>query len=149
MENVSYTLNYDANGGESAPSVAQKNGNENYAIFRADDMTPIRDGFVFLGWSFSPDGEAMIHAGDLFTVTQQNVTLYAIWGEENVASVPGAEDENVEPLGVVASTRGEGGHSVINYTGVFILGGVIVLGLISLLVIRARSPRIVSKEYDS
>ena len=71
--NTLYTLTYDANGGEGAPGVATKTGNENFAIFTAESLTPTRPGFVFSGWSFSPNGEAMIHAGDLFTVTSQNL----------------------------------------------------------------------------
>ncbi|MBQ2660352.1 InlB B-repeat-containing protein [Candidatus Saccharibacteria bacterium] len=149
MNSVSYTLVYDANGGEGAPSSALKNGNENYAIFRADDGTPNRDGFVFLGWSLKPDGDAEIHGGDLFTVTSQNVTLYAVWAEgvTEEAVTAEADEENTEPLGVVVASKESAGTGVNSaIVGLGLLSVAIVAGVVVLLMIGRKSPRIISKE---
>lgn len=150
--NTLYTLTYDANGGEGGPGVATKNSNENFAIFTATDVTPVRQGFVFSGWSFAKDGEAAIHAGDLFTVTSREMTVYAVWTEANseVLTTDDAETENTEPLGVFSSSDSE--NSQIQVVGDAIafsfIGAAIILGLMALLLFRQRQPRILSKEEE-
>ncbi|MBR3368874.1 InlB B-repeat-containing protein [Candidatus Saccharibacteria bacterium] len=150
--NTVYTLTYDANGGEGAPGVAIKNSNENFAIFTAESLTPVRPGFVFSGWSFSPTGEAMIHAGDLFTVTARDTTVYAIWTEALTEDevISSATEENAEPLGVFSSSDSNDSQVQIvgDAIGFAFIGAAVILGLIALLLFRQRQPRIISKEEE-
>lgn len=150
--NTVYTLIYDANGGEGAPGVVTKNSNENFAIFTAEAVTPKREGFVFSGWSFSPSGEAMVHEGDLFTVTSQNTTIYAVWTEALSADevTQDAVAENAEPLGVFSSTESNDSQVQIvgDAIGFAFIGAAIILGLIALLLFRERQPRILSKKEE-
>ena len=79
------SLNYNANGGSSAPS------NQNDYIYNAttsksfviSSTTPTRLGYSFLGWStsstatssdYSPNGSVSVSAG-------KSITLYAVWSE--------------------------------------------------------------------
>lgn len=148
--NTTYTLTYNPNGGTDAPAPVSVMSNEFYAIFHATSATPLRSGFVFAGWSFSPDGPAEIFADDLFTVTKQDTTVYAIWTEENTNLVSiGSEEENAEPLGVVVSNMDSGASSMGDVFGICLVGVAIVLGVIISGIIYARSPRILSIEEDN
>ena len=150
--NTVYTLTYDANGGEGAPGVATKTSNENYAIFTTDSLTPVRPGYVFSGWSFSPNGEALLHGGDLFSATSTNMTIYAVWTEASTEEdvLNNAVEENAEPLGVFTSS--DSNNSQIQIAGDAIafafIGAAVILGLIALLLFRQRQPRILSKEEE-
>lgn len=72
-----YTVSYDANGGEDAPSVQGKR--ENKALTLSSKI-PTRTGYVFLGWSTIKDGEVVYQPGDSYTANS-DVTLYAVWAE--------------------------------------------------------------------
>lgn len=152
--NVVYTLTYNANGGDGVPAVATKMGNESYAIFSADYVTPHRDGYVFSGWSFSPsasgDDSMLIHGGDFFTVTSKEATLFAVWTEaasvESVESAAVAEDGEAEPLGVLTSSLDGQVNLVSDAIGFAFIGAAVVLGVIALILFRQKQPRILSKE---
>lgn len=152
--NVVYTLTYNANGGDGVPAVVNKMGNESYAIFSADYVTPHRDGFVFSGWSFSPiasgDDSMLIHGGDFFTVTSREATLFAVWTEaasvESIESAAVAEDGEAEPLGVFASSIDGEVNTVSDAIGFAFIGAAVVLGIIALILFRQKEPRILSKE---
>lgn len=50
---------------------------DNYQISSA---TPMRDGYLFKEWNTASNGSGTTyHPGDIFTVPNHNVTLYAIW----------------------------------------------------------------------
>ncbi|HZK23968.1 MAG TPA: InlB B-repeat-containing protein, partial [Oscillospiraceae bacterium] len=76
----SYTMNYDANGGMG--NVASSR--HTYGVAKALTANGfLRTGYVFTGWSTSPDG-AVIYADeqDIMNITSVNgttVTLYAVW----------------------------------------------------------------------
>lgn len=150
--NTLYTLTYDANGGEGGPGVATKNSNENFAIFTTTDVTPVRQGFVFSGWSFVRDGEVTVRPGDLFTVTNKDMTVYAVWTEAGADETIGddAEVENAEPLGVFSQT--ESNSSQIQVVGDAVafafIGAAVILGFIAILLFRQRQPRILSQEEE-
>ncbi|MFW6249653.1 MAG: InlB B-repeat-containing protein [Alkalispirochaetaceae bacterium] len=83
-EAVSYSVSYDANGGDDVPvdSGVYKIGD---AISVASE-TPDRSGFTFLEWNTDPDGNgASFDPGDTFTlgsdVPADDVTLYAQWNQ--------------------------------------------------------------------
>ena len=148
-EQITYILNYNANGGSGAPSVTTKYGNSKYAIFQADASVPSREGFDFVGWSFTRDGEAKVQANDFFTVTSTNTTLYAVWVEEGKAS-ESSEEENASPLGVVA-VSGEPSAPNTMFDSAVILGctaAMVAAVAIFALVARARRPRIISKKIE-
>ena len=71
-----YTINYNANGGSSAPS--------SQTFYYGDNMVlrsekPVRQGYDFLGWSTDRNAEtATYFPGDDYRETQSAV-LYAVW----------------------------------------------------------------------
>lgn len=70
-----YTITYDANGGDAAPSAQTKIQNEDLVL--SMDI-PTRDGYTFTGWSTTSDGEAEYTAGANCSL-DESVTLYAVW----------------------------------------------------------------------
>ncbi|MBR5201658.1 MAG: InlB B-repeat-containing protein [Clostridia bacterium] len=71
-----YTVTYDANGGEGAPEAQSKVYGDYLTISIA---TPTREGHTFLGWSTDANAtEATYVAEDSFVV-KTNATLYAVW----------------------------------------------------------------------
>lgn len=88
-----FLLNYNANGGESAPS-SQRYPTSGYAgtatyselstlthSFTITSTTPTRDGYTFLGWARSSAATTATYwPGGTITVNAlTNVTLYAVW----------------------------------------------------------------------
>lgn len=70
-----YTVTYNANGGTNAPS-SQKGCYNN--IITLKTAKPTRDGYSFVGWSKTSNGNASYNSGDSYKITG-NVTLYAVW----------------------------------------------------------------------
>lgn len=73
-----YNIAYNANGGSGAPSVQVKNYNESIKLSTA---TPTRDYYTFKGWATSSGGNVVYAAGASYT-KNENVTLYAVWGDK-------------------------------------------------------------------
>ena len=75
---ASYTLTYNANGGEGAPA-------EEYLAPVAGTLSsvvPTREGYVFANWNTEEDGSGTKYAaGASFTMPEENITLYAQWGQ--------------------------------------------------------------------
>ncbi len=77
-------ITYEANGGSNAPV-------DNNAYFTGDtaylsDLIPEREGYVFAGWSYDPNGDSPdfpFENGqftvDFFVIEDRAVTLYAVW----------------------------------------------------------------------
>ena len=82
-----YTLNFDANGGEGAPDSQTTTSNTGKATFKITAMTPTRQNYVFQGWSKTQDGDAAYPPKELIEVTDTSTTLYAVW-EKNDSPVP-------------------------------------------------------------
>ena len=71
-----YTVSFDANGGEGAPDPCKKTYGEKITL-PAQLLT--REDYLFLGWATEPDADtAAYHAGDSYNL-EGNVTLYAVW----------------------------------------------------------------------
>ncbi len=69
-------LIYDNNGlqGATVPNqYAELEGSAKVAVRDAR----LKEGFMFLGWATSPEGEAVYHAGDSITLEDDTITLYA------------------------------------------------------------------------
>lgn len=86
-----YTLTYNANGGNGAPSNQTGSNtqvNPSYT-FTISSTTPTRAGYEFLGWSTSSSATtASYQPGDSITVTSSGITtLYAIWKMLNTIRV--------------------------------------------------------------
>ena len=71
-----YTVKFDANGGEGTIPPQTKMHSTNLQI---TDLQPHRDGYTFRGWSSHPEGVlADVFPGGFYT-ENKDVTLYAIW----------------------------------------------------------------------
>lgn len=85
---VTYTLNYHANGGDenSVPASQTEKSNTGKATFTVSSAIPTRDGYTFLGWADKADATAVqYHGGDKITLTKDNPTktIYAVWEAKN------------------------------------------------------------------
>lgn len=72
-----YTISYDANGGEGGPISQNKTFDQDITL----DSTniPARQYYIFLGWSTEKTAtEAMYNPGDIYK-EEGNKTLYAVW----------------------------------------------------------------------
>lgn len=76
----SYTISYDANGGSGAPNAQTKTYGTSIELALAQ---PTRDGYLFQGWSTDPGGMVLYQPGASY-VTEESVTLYAIWKVANL-----------------------------------------------------------------
>ena len=85
--NASFTVAYDANGGEGTVADAKKYADRAYADVQSYAGLTAPQGKVFLGWNTAADGSGeMYQPGDKLLVAAENanegnvVTLYAQWG---------------------------------------------------------------------
>ena len=109
-----FTLTYDANGGQNAPR--QQTGIEANTSVNLSTEAPTRDGAIFMGWSLDGDNEKIYKAGekypDLLGNTlkiEGNTTVYAIWGEDsNGDNVADAKQVMIEPAAITIYTGGNG-----------------------------------------
>lgn len=70
-----YTITYDANGGENAPSSQYKYHDE---VMQITAEPPTREGFRFIGWSTKANGHAEYNSKDNYVENKDN-TFYAVW----------------------------------------------------------------------
>ena len=75
-----YTITYDANGGSNPPASQTKTHGKNLTL---STTKPIRSGYTFLGWSTSSTATAAAYSAGSTYVTNNNVTLYAVWQKNN------------------------------------------------------------------
>ncbi|MBR3952787.1 MAG: InlB B-repeat-containing protein [Oscillospiraceae bacterium] len=80
-----YTVYYDANGGYGAPSPQTKKAGETITL--ASDV-PIRDGYVFNGWTTDPESEYGQYLPGFTYSEDEDLYLYAAWSPE--ADAPGS-----------------------------------------------------------
>ena len=78
---TTYTVSYNANGGVDAPSDQVKEKDVKLVI---SSKTPTREGYKFLGWSFTSNGNVDLQGGASYTQNKSCV-LYAVW-EKGAAS---------------------------------------------------------------
>ena len=83
---VEYTLNYDANGGENAPTSQTAKSSTGSATFTIPEKTPTRDNYDFKGWADSATAtEAQYQPGGNIAVkhTDSPKTVYAVWEKDD------------------------------------------------------------------
>ena len=80
-----YTLSYDANGGEGAPNVQTWVTGQSAVI---SSTAPIRFGYRFKGWSTSATSSSASFQPGIVWPLDIDVTLYAVWEEANVLRLP-------------------------------------------------------------
>ena len=91
-KNEKYSVHYNANGGSNAPVDATTYYAGETVTFST--VKPEKEGYNFEGWSFDPNGGALIHAE---TVMQEGgITLYAVWqaGETLTAQINAVKSAN-------------------------------------------------------
>lgn len=79
---VTYTLNYHANGGDenSVPASQTEKSNTGKVTFTVSSKEPTRDGYKFLGWNGNPnDTTVTVKGGNTITTTTKVTNLYAVW----------------------------------------------------------------------
>lgn len=67
-------LAYDANGGINAPPPQEKDGS---AVIISEQI-PVRDDYIFLGWSTNKEGQVVCQPGDSYAF-EGDCVLYAVW----------------------------------------------------------------------
>lgn len=79
---VTYTLNYEANGGNGAPAAQTATTTAGSHTFTVSSAAPTREGYTFKGWADTADATVAGYlAGDGITLTKDapNRTIYAVW----------------------------------------------------------------------
>ena len=74
---VKYQIQYDANGGNGAPNSQIKEIGNSVIL---DTKEPIKEGYIFTGWSDKKEeeGEILYNSGDTYS-EKKSITLYAHW----------------------------------------------------------------------
>ena len=92
---TTFTVHYDANGGENAPADQVKTQG---AALVLSAQVPTRDGYTFRGWALSADAAEPVYLPGASYTDDADVTLYAVW-EEAVTIVDsgtcGAQGDNL------------------------------------------------------
>ena len=74
--NQQYTITYNANGGNGAPSNQIKKHGENITL---SSVKPAKTGYTFTGWNTSSNGSGTSYSSGGTYSNNSNVTLYAQW----------------------------------------------------------------------
>lgn len=79
---ITYSIQYDANGGDGAPA----NQTKTYGIdVSISAKVPTRTGYNFMGWSTSANSTIIAYKGGDAYTANQSVTLYAVWSKKQYA----------------------------------------------------------------
>lgn len=76
IDQITYTVTYDANGGTGAPAPQAKIHNEDLIL---SSVQPTREGYTFAGWGLSPDTMTCAYGPGYTYTANEPVTLYAVW----------------------------------------------------------------------
>lgn len=142
---IEYTVTYVAEGAESVPAPVTFLGFEEYGILEITDLTPMKDGFIFTGWSTSPSFTDEFYPGDHITLTSRASTLYAIFApvasdisSEDVMLVPDSESlsalgdsETAEPLGVSTTSSKKSSHMYSFAASMAVAAGVLFVAALT------------------
>lgn len=112
---LTYTMNYNANGGSlgDVPAVAYRYYGHETPITSA---VPIKSGYEFMGWATSADGDVAYKYGDSYG-GDKDITLYAVWGasisSSNIELTPTG---NIEIPGREYTINGSGSYIFCDHT---------------------------------
>lgn len=98
-----YTVSYDANGGNNAPASQTKTTGNSITLTNA---TPSRSGYAFVTWATRPNGGGNQYAPGATYSRDADVTLYAIW-KQNTFSVTYNANGGTGAPGKQTGTSGE------------------------------------------
>ena len=88
-----YTVSYNANGGEGAPEAQTKTYDEDLTL---SSTKPTRTGHDFKGWATSSDGSVSYQPGGKYT-SNSGLTLYAVWSKKTYIVSYNANGGSGEP----------------------------------------------------
>lgn len=75
-----YTISYDANGGENPPADSIKTEG---VIMRLSEEVPTRDNYIFIGWDTNPTATIPTYRSNSEFFLDEDTVLYAIWSKED------------------------------------------------------------------
>ncbi len=76
IDQITYAVTYDANGGTGAPAPQSKIHNENLTL---SSVQPTRSGYTFAGWGLTPDATTCAYGPGYTYTANAPITLYAVW----------------------------------------------------------------------
>lgn len=100
-----YTISYNANGGEGAPEEQIKVGDSTLNLSTEE---PIRDGYTFLGWSVDGSATPSYAVGSAY-LGNDDAVFTAVW-EKNLGDING--DGNIDALDVICLMKYIAGQDV-------------------------------------
>lgn len=136
----SYTISYDANGGNGAPGSETVNTTTKSNSFTVSTTKPTREGYTFKGWSKTKDDASSIVTGTIeLESTEPSLTLYAIWEKEEVE--PSATPEATSTPTPSSKADGKNSPNTMDSSDAslytyFFIGSCV--GLIALLTLKSR-----------
>lgn len=74
-----YKLTYNKNTNDNVTDMPVDEIHQYNTTFFLSTKVPKRTGYKFVGWSTTPNGAVTNPNGSLYTMSAQNVTLYAVW----------------------------------------------------------------------
>lgn len=80
-----YSISYDSNGGKGGPLTQSK---KQGADINISCTVPVREEYVFKGWSINKDGNVLFSPGDLCDL-DANIILYAVWSPQSTDRILG------------------------------------------------------------
>ena len=118
---LTFTLNYDANGGTGAPASQTYKATSEYEkshTFTISSQAPTRDGYTFLGWSTSRSATTANYQPGGSIVVTGTTTLYAVWEENTPPTDKPAKPTEYDVTGVVVDivcVTTTGTHDTVQY----------------------------------
>ena len=119
---LTFTLNYDANGGTGAPASQTYKATSEYEkshTFTISSQAPTRDGYTFLGWSTSRSATTANYQPGGSIVVTGTTTLYAVWEENTPPTDKPAKPTEYDVTGVVVDivcVTTTGTHVMVQYS---------------------------------
>lgn len=119
---LTFTLNYDANGGTGAPASQTYKATSEYEkshTFTISSQAPTRDGYTFLGWAGNSSAtEPTVQPRNQITTTAATTNLYAVWQPKTPSIDEPAKPTENDVTGVIVDivcVTTTGTHLMVQY----------------------------------
>ena len=118
---LTFTLNYDANGGTGAPASQTYKATSEYEkshTFTISSQAPTRDGYTFLGWNTNRSATTANYQPSGSIVVTGTTTLYAVWQPKTPSIDEPAKPTENDVTGVVVDivcVTTTGTHVMVQY----------------------------------